>query len=629
MRKSLYLLFALPLFLAAQPEANILYFGQMAGLDFSGGNPVQLSDGAIETFEGCATYCSPTGQLLFYTNGGGRDPLQSGGQPSGKIWNRNHEVMYDMGFTEGGGFSAKQSSLIVPKPGADSVYYLFTMEEIEFDLGGTVVGQPQGRGLSYFEVDMRLNGGLGGVSVADERIYVPAYEGLTGTLHADGDKYWIITFQNDQNINQFVVVNADGGGFGNEDVSLQLVGFDFPLEASLKMTPAGNWLATGNYLFAFDKATGQIDVANPLTYSATGANAFSFTQDSRYFYFIDNLAALKRLDMTATDIVGSAATVATGPTNIFLASQMQMANNGSLYLLSANLSFTQTYLGEIRCPSAPDPLVDFTLFTYDNPENEFFLGLPNYTDHIFRRTLRDSIRLQPDTLTLCAGEMTTLAAPLDGPTYRWSTGADTPSITVDQGGTYRVTVTDECGYLTIKNFLVQTLPGVELTLTFPTDIDYCVGDTITLTASTTNPADTLRWSTGATTAQIGVTESDTYTITATNTCGEATASAALTFEDCEPLVECGLEVPNIFSPNQDGVNDIFGVFTNCVPTDFQLRIYSRWGKLIYSSNNYATPWEGAYNGAPAPADVYIYYLTYQLPNDTELQTVKGDLTLVR
>ena len=137
----------------AQNQANIWYFGDKAGLDFSSGSPVVLTNGALQTFEGCASYSDEEGNLLFYSNGGGRDPLQSG-QITGKIWNRNHEVMYDMGNTEGGGFSSAQSSIIIPKPGVDNQYYLFTMEEVEFDIGGSVAGQPFGRGLSYFEIDM-------------------------------------------------------------------------------------------------------------------------------------------------------------------------------------------------------------------------------------------------------------------------------------------------------------------------------------------------------------------------------------------------------------------------------------------------------------------------------------------
>ena len=628
MKKIVYLLTLLPLFLHAQPEANIWYFGQMAGLDFSNGDPVQLTDGAIQTFEGCATYCDANGQLLFYTNGGGRDPIQSGGQPAGTIWNRNHEVMYDMSYTEGGGFSARQSSLIVPKPGADSVYYLFTMEEQEFNAGGAVSGQPLGRGLSYFEIDMTLNGGLGGVTVADERIYVPAYEGLTGTLHTDGDKYWIIAYQFDENINQFVVVNADGGGFGNEDISLQFVGFDYTIQAPLKMTPAGNWLATDRYLFRFNKTLGEIDVANPITYHPNGVSAYSFTQDSRYFYFIDADGEVKRLDMTASDILATEESVATAPPEIVVSSQMQMANNGFLYFVSLNQDQSNTLVGEIRCPVTATPSVDFELFSYENTDTTFFLGLPNYTDHIFRRRFQDSTRLEPDTLALCAGEMLTLTARIDGPEYLWSTGDTGPSITISQGGDYHVTVTDECGYLTIDNFLVDDLPLPSVEIFFSDGNGLCAGSTLSIQAEAMN-ADTLYWSTGDTTEELPLTETGMYTVTAANACGEASETGTFTFIDCEPLGPCSLQMPNVFSPNKDGTNDLFGAFTDCEPEEFQLRVYSRWGKLVFDTNDYTRPWEGLFNDEPAPAEVYLYRLVYRLPGETEVQVLQGDVTLVR
>ena len=152
----LLLLVSFPLLIIAQPETYNWYFGNQYGLNFSSGIPEEITDSAIRTFEGCAAVSDAEGNILFYTNGGGRDPAT--GQAPGTIWNRNNEVMYDMSFTEGGGWSSAQSSLIIPKPGQDSVYYLFTMEEAESNMGDGIPDQPLGRGLSYFEVDMRLNG---------------------------------------------------------------------------------------------------------------------------------------------------------------------------------------------------------------------------------------------------------------------------------------------------------------------------------------------------------------------------------------------------------------------------------------------------------------------------------------
>ncbi|MCB0694267.1 MAG: hypothetical protein KDC19_08530, partial [Saprospiraceae bacterium] len=145
-------------------------FGFGLSLDFSSGSPVQVSGSQQFTFEGCASVSDATGQKLWYTNGGGRDPIQSG-QPTGKIWDRNNNVVYDMSYTEGGGFSSAQSAVFVTKPGVSDHYYLFTMEEAEFYIGGDVPGQPAGRGLSYFELDATLNGGLGEVVDYQETIY--------------------------------------------------------------------------------------------------------------------------------------------------------------------------------------------------------------------------------------------------------------------------------------------------------------------------------------------------------------------------------------------------------------------------------------------------------------------------
>lgn len=100
---------------AQKKEGNFWHFGHGNELDFSSGVPVAVAGSQQSTFEGCASVCDADGNLLFYTNGGGRDPLLSG-QSSGKIWNAQNAVVYDMGNTEGGGFSAAQSSVCNQNP---------------------------------------------------------------------------------------------------------------------------------------------------------------------------------------------------------------------------------------------------------------------------------------------------------------------------------------------------------------------------------------------------------------------------------------------------------------------------------------------------------------------------------
>lgn len=93
--------------------ANTWYFGGQAGMKFDGQNPpVALTDGKMSTLEGCSTISDKDGNLLFYTNGV-------------FVWNSQHDTMIN-GDSLWGHFSSAQSALIVPKPGSNTIYYIFT-----------------------------------------------------------------------------------------------------------------------------------------------------------------------------------------------------------------------------------------------------------------------------------------------------------------------------------------------------------------------------------------------------------------------------------------------------------------------------------------------------------------------
>ena len=98
----LFMLTQAPVF--SQNEANVWYFSEYAGVDFNSGVPVALTDGAMDTREGCATISDASGNLLFYTDGI-------------TVWNKIHEVM-DNGTGLLGHSSATQSGVIIPKPGS-------------------------------------------------------------------------------------------------------------------------------------------------------------------------------------------------------------------------------------------------------------------------------------------------------------------------------------------------------------------------------------------------------------------------------------------------------------------------------------------------------------------------------
>jgi gliding motility-associated-like protein len=86
-------------------------------------------------------------------------------------------------------------------------------------------------------------------------------------------------------------------------------------------------------------------------------------------------------------------------------------------------------------------------------------------------------------------------------------------------------------------------------------------------------------------------------------------------------------VPNTFTPNNDGKNDIFYVYGNTI-AKMRLRVYNQWGQFIYESLNIQNGWDGTFKGQIQPNGVYVYYLEADF-NDGTKTTKKGTITLLR
>ena len=86
-------------------------------------------------------------------------------------------------------------------------------------------------------------------------------------------------------------------------------------------------------------------------------------------------------------------------------------------------------------------------------------------------------------------------------------------------------------------------------------------------------------------------------------------------------------VPNIFSPNNDGANDILYVRGENIK-ESSINIYNRWGEKVFESNDKSKGWDGNYKGKPCPAEVYVYYVNVTFVNGITQQK-KGNVTLVR
>ncbi len=86
-------------------------------------------------------------------------------------------------------------------------------------------------------------------------------------------------------------------------------------------------------------------------------------------------------------------------------------------------------------------------------------------------------------------------------------------------------------------------------------------------------------------------------------------------------------VPNIFTPNGDGINDRL-CFNGEELTEFSIAIFNRWGECVYQSTNPAECWDGTYRNHPCLQGVYTYTCHIRCHADKE-NDFKGDITLIR
>lgn len=151
----------------AQRQASVWYFGNKVGLDFSQTPPAVLYNSAFSSLEGCATMSDANGRVLLYSNGV-------------TVYNRLNKKMKN-GDGLMGDNSSTNNVVIVPLPGTDSIYYLFTIG---------AQNQPE-KGFRYSVVDLRLDGGLGEVTLKNVKIEDQCYEKMAAVHHCNKTDIWI------------------------------------------------------------------------------------------------------------------------------------------------------------------------------------------------------------------------------------------------------------------------------------------------------------------------------------------------------------------------------------------------------------------------------------------------------
>lgn len=668
--------------LFAQGENNHWHFGQGHSINFNTTPPTYGSASAMRTNESCATVSDAQGNLLFYTMGS-------------RVWDRNGvEMPNAIGLLGNGPFvngigqgSSYDCLEVVPHPGNPNQYFIFTGNGAEM---GPVT-------IYCHVVDMSLNGGMGDVVAGQKNIVVASNMGNEYSAVARGDcnKVWLIVptllgtlqaYKIDQNgldlnpvistpniagitiLSQIRVLddgtcymvtnsgftrsqfNSITGAFSNFVLMPDIGGVFFELSPDNQKLYTG----TADMIKQWDLGL----YPNIAAIQASAVNLYPISSNIAVFMNLrsgpDGKLYALRMQISPTSIEfkidrieqpNIAGFGATYTSNVF--NVQQLGNGMSFGSKIIKAIVADTMKGSVKdtmvCQSVPinlnSPHSGASYLWSDGSTSAtisvsqsgvYYVYSTNSECKVFIDSFKveyvnAALNLGNDT-TLCAGDVLRLNENNQSfDTYLWSDGSSMPYLDVRESGRYDLIATKGSCRFTDTIVITFQTPTV---LIQPGDTFICENDEIKLSVSS-NFESVFTWNTGATGNSIKVNQEGTFVASAQNVCGKQTDTVNVSVVNCD----CKPIMPNAFSPNGDGKNDVFipQIISTCETKSYDFRIYNRYGQVVFSTNQRGIGWDGTYKNGQV-ADLGVYYYVVMLNSvfgNAETIVSKGDVTLYR
>ena len=244
------------------------------------------------------------------------------------------------------------------------------------------------------------------------------------------------------------------------------------------------------------------------------------------------------------------------------------------------------------------------------------------------------VELSATPLEICVGEKVQFIDSIAKHTFNWVydfddgvilSGLHNPTHIFEKSGVYNVTLTgqylicdDETKDVTIT---VKDFPLINL----GEDKVLCPGlDTVALLENIENPNQIMNWSTGETAPSIEATKTGRYWAMVDND-GCSTTDSIWVKRDCY------LNIPNSFSPNNDGRNDYFipRQLLSSGVIEFDMKIFNRWGETIFKTDKIdGRGWDGKFGGKEQSTGVFVYQIVARWRNGYQ-NSFRGNVTLLR
>lgn len=626
--------------LFSQNQNNNWVFGRKTGINKTSTGINIIKNSKLNSLEACGSVSDfNTGDLLFYTDGL-------------SVWDSTNTVMPN-GDSLKGGESCAQGALILPHYKLADKYLIFSAPEF----------RNKDNKMYYSVVDMGLRGGLGDIEAQNKNIVVvdSVCEGLTYSFNKDSSGYWLIT--RERNSDRFISILIDSSGVGSKVVYSKFPGGRTNNFSVLTLSPNGKKLSVTNtsqeYIefYSFDNCTGKlsnkftiggIDRANYGAAFSPNSNIFYFTTS---FEFNGQRSELLQMDLSSNDsaTIRNSITLIGRPTfrfnSIVYFGNLQLHADNKIYVAEISnkeLSVIENpdVLG-IGCSYSKNKIsLQGGASTYGLPQPvPGRLKPPKFITNVGNITLSDSCI--EDSVKFTLNGINNIDK------FSWSL-IDANSVVVQQGQTInptlKITAKDSYTFDVVASvgcdkYLVSiaftmgncTCEG-EITVS-----DTCKDENIEFSITSDDAINTVSWEYFDDNGNLLFTSNDlkpsrrftqqqgvTIKAIVDFDCGVDSLEKTITIEDCN----CTISIPNVFTPNNDDLNDDFGVVTNCTLSNFSCEIFNRWGERLYKTSSPTDKWDGTYRKEKAPSGVYFFIISY-LTQNGEARNKSGSLTLLR
>lgn len=562
------------------------------GLNFNSGTPITIGSKLLGGGTSETSVADSNGNLLFYTDGtfvadANNDLMPHGDSLIGdtalyqlenfSIDSINH---YYYGVTSSG----VQGALIIPVLSNPNRYYIFSLTSSAFypenainENSSVMVSRGYGSELYYSIVDMSLNGGKGDVVASQRGIFLDSNLSMgmiaVAGRHCD---IWILVHSIDTSIIYAYNVSANGI---NPTPVVSYCGtfpaYTYIENYGIAASPDRSKIVLSSFYGAdlcdFNNATGV--VSNSRRLHVNCPSNFYFGMDtSQNLQYVSNVAACFSPD------------------------------NSKLYLEAFNEVDARTII--FQCDSTNDFAnnVQLTPYSWDSDSNAYWYWTDMELGNDGKMYL---VQYNPNQIACVASP-------------------NLPGFACNYVPHAANTYPGSFAGFGLHNSFVKAIRTYTSQDIFDFDTSLCYASSGIALRVPTNYYN-FSWNTGSEDSVLVTNSPGIYVLQSINYCGVRTDTFVVTDCQCSPFI------PNAFTPNSDGKNDVFHVLfaAGCPVEDFTLDIYNRWGTEVFTTNDISAKWDGNFNGTKQNMDTYMYQLKYRIGTNGQMQYQKGDITLVR